>query len=199
MEWLDDLTLRIPGGQHYKATDAVVEGDYSNAAFLRALGFLGHDVTVTGLNPYSLQGDRVYEKFFSMLATGRPTIDISDCPDLGPILMAVAAYGQGALFMGTRRLRIKESDRASAMAEELEKFGVSVTVKDDSVAVNPKKFHTPSDVLKGHNDHRIVMALCSLLTVTGGTIEGAEAVCKSFPNYFESLIALGAHIDITET
>ncbi len=197
-EWLDGLTLRIPGGQTYKATDAVVEGDYSNTAFFHALTALGHDVTVMGLNPHSLQGDRVYREMYPLLTAGRPTLDISNCPDLGPILMAVAAAGQGATFKGTRRLRIKESDRAAAMAEELAKFGVSVTVEEDSVTVDPVDFHAPNALLYGHNDHRIVMALCTLLTLTGGTLEGAEAVRKSLPDYFDLLISLGADISVAD-
>ncbi len=197
-EWLDDLTLHIPGGQTYKTTDATVEGDYSNAAFFHALATLGHHVTVTGLNPKSLQGDRVYRDFYPQLANGKPTVDISDCPDLGPILMAVASAKQGAIFTGTRRLRIKESDRAAAMAEELAKFGVSVTVGEDSVTVDPAGFHAPAEILDGHNDHRIVMALCTLLTLTGGTIRGAEAVSKSLPDYFDMLVSLGGDIAVTE-
>lgn len=197
-EWLDDLTLRIPGGQTYKATDAAVEGDYSNAAFFHALTALGHDVTLTGLNPDSLQGDRVYRDVYPLLAQGRPTVDISDCPDLGPILMAVASAKQGATFTGTRRLRIKESDRAAAMAAELAKFGVSVTVQEDTVTVDPLDFHAPVDILDGHNDHRIVMALSTLLTLTGGTLRGAEAVNKSLPDYFDLLGSLGADIAVTE-
>lgn len=197
-EWLDDLTLRIPGGQSYKAAEATVEGDYSNTAFFHALPLLGHDVTVTGLREDSLQGDRVYRDFYPLLKEGRPTLDISDCPDLGPVLMAVAAAKQGARFTGTRRLRIKESDRAAAMAEELEKFGVSVVVEEDTVTVDPTHFHTPDAVLCGHNDHRIVMALCTLLTQTGGTLRGAEAVSKSLPDYFDTLISLGADIAVTE-
>lgn len=197
-EWLDELTLRIPGGQTYKATDAAVEGDYSNAAFFHALAALGHDVTVTGLNPDSLQGDRVYRDLYSQLANGIPTVDISDCPDLGPVLMAVAAAMQGATFTGTRRLRIKESDRAAAMAAELAKFGVSVTVEEDTVTVAPVDLHAPVEILDGHNDHRIVMALCTLMTLTGGTLRGAEAVSKSLPDYFDLLGSLGADIAVTE-
>lgn len=198
-EWRDDLTLYIPGGQTYKAESVAVEGDYSNTAFFHALPLLGHDVTVTGLREDSLQGDRVYRDLYPLLAEGRPTVDISDCPDLGPVLMAVAAAKQGATFTGTRRLRIKESDRAAAMAEELAKFGVSVTVEEDTVTVAPTSFHAPDAVLCGHNDHRIVMALCTLLTVTGGTLSGAEAVRKSLPDYFDLLVSLGADIAVAES
>ena len=191
IEWQDDLTLLIRGNQHYTPTDAVVEGDYSGAAFLDALKALGGDVETEGLAPDSLQGDRVYHRFFPMLSRGTPTVHLGDCPDLGPILFAVAAAKNGAVFTGTERLRMKESDRVSAMAEELAKFGVTVTEGEDSVVVYPTDFHAPTEALIGHNDHRIVMALAVLCTLTGGVIEGAEAVSKSFPDFFEKLASLG--------
>ena len=84
--WQDEKTLFVPGGQSYKPVNAKVEGDYSNAAFFAALNLLGSDIEITGLNPESLQGDKVYEKDFALLEKGTPTINIADCPDLGPIL-----------------------------------------------------------------------------------------------------------------
>lgn len=190
-EWEDDYTIFIPGGQRYRAKDVSVEGDYSGSAFIHALNLFSGDVTVDGLREDSLQGDAVYKKFFTMLDAGIPTIHIGDCPDLGPILFAVAAAKCGGVFDGTRRLKIKESDRASAMAEELKKFGTSVAVYEDSVVVYPLEFHAPKEKLYGHNDHRIVMALSVLLTLTGGEIEGAEAVAKSYPDFFRDLSSLG--------
>lgn len=187
VEWTDDHTLFIPGKQSYLAHETTVEGDYSNAAFLDALNLFGGSVTVDNLNPESLQGDSVYRTYFDMLSKGTPTIHIGDCPDLGPILFAVAAAKNGGIFNGTRRLKIKESDRAAAMAEELKKFGTSVTVYEDTVVVYPADFHAPEERLDGHNDHRIVMALSVLLTVTGGTLNGAEASKKSFPDFFDVL------------
>ena len=86
---------------------------------------------------------------------------------------------------------MKESDRASAMAKELRKFGAAVTVGENHVVVVPTDFHAPSEILCGHNDHRVVMSLAVLLTRTGGTISGAEAVSKSFPGFFEALSSLG--------
>lgn len=192
--WQDDFTLFVPGNQRYTPTDAVVEGDYSGAAFLDALTTLGGEVQTLGLAPDSLQGDRVYHRFFPMLGRGTPTIHLGDCPDLGPILFAVAAAKNGAVFTGTKRLHIKESDRVSAMAEELAKFGVTVTEDEDSVVVYPSDFHPPCEPLNGHNDHRIVMSLAILLTLTGGTVTGAEAVGKSFPDFFEKLSSLGVSL-----
>ncbi|MBE6554397.1 MAG: 3-phosphoshikimate 1-carboxyvinyltransferase [Ruminococcaceae bacterium] len=193
-EWSDEHTLRIPGGQSYRAHETAVEGDYSNAAFLDALGMLGGSVEVTGLRADSLQGDRIYRHYFNLLCQGTPTIHIGDCPDLGPILFSIAAAKNGGIFNGTRRLRIKESDRAAAMADELKKFGTAVTVHEDTVVVYPVDFHAPDTCLQGHNDHRIIMALSVLLTLTGGSIEGAEAVDKSFPEFFQTVEKLGVEV-----
>ena len=196
VEWQDENTLFIKGGQSYKAAEAKVEGDYSNAAFFEALNVLGSEIKINGLEPESLQGDKIYEKYFPLLEKGEKNIDISDCPDLGPILFAVAAAKNGGTFTGTKRLKIKESDRASAMAEELSKFGVAVTVHEDSVVVYPHDFHAPTEVLRGHNDHRIVMSCAVLATLTGGKIEGAEASRKSLPDFFERLKKLGFEVTL---
>ncbi len=189
--WLDDLTLRICGRKPMIAKDVTVEGDYSNAAFLSALNVLGGQVCVNGLDPVSKQGDRIYFEHFEALKKGFATVSLSNCPDLAPILFALAARGRGGCFTDTRRLAIKESNRAEAMAAELRKFGTTVDVRENEVTIKPTAFHEPNEPLFGHNDHRIVMALAVLATETGGVIEGAQAVAKSFPDFFEFLNALG--------
>ena len=189
--WEDDHTLFIKGGQKYSPVNVSVEGDYSNAAFLSALSVLGGDVDVEGLKSDSLQGDRVYARYFDMLCKGTPTIHIGDCPDLGPVLFAVAAAKYGGVFTGTSRLRLKESDRGAAMAAELKKFGTAVSIHDDTIVVYPADFHAPNEVLSGYGDHRIVMSLAVLCTLTGGEIDGAEAVAKSYPDFFEAIATLG--------
>jgi len=197
--WNDSRTIFIPGGQRYEAKDVAVEGDYSGAAFYGAMNALGAEITVRGLLPDSLQGDKVYAQHMQSLSVGVPEIDLTDCPDLGPVLFAVAAAKNGARFTGTRRLKIKESDRAAAMAQELAAFGTEVTVEENSVTVRPVAFHAPDRVLHGHNDHRIVMSLAVLLMLTGGEIEGAQAVRKSFPDFFEKLKQLGIEVQTDET
>ena len=189
--WKNDTVLAIRGGQRYRACRAIVEGDYSNAAFFAALNTLGGDVTVKGLSEDSLQGDRVYVSYFEKLMQGTPTLDIAECPDLGPVLFAVAAANHGGIFTGTERLKIKESDRGAAMAEELAKFGADVRLEEGHISVLPAALHAPNEILDGHNDHRIVMALSVLLTRFGGKIDGAEAVSKSMPDFFERLEGLG--------
>ena len=187
-------TFIIKGNQSFKPQEVWVEGDYSNAAFFGAMRSLGSDVNITGLKKDSLQGDKVYEELFAVLDEGMPGVDISDCPDLGPILFAVAAAKNGGVFTGTKRLRIKESDRGVAMAEELRKFGVSVEIEEERIIVNRGDFHKPDVMLCGHNDHRIVMSLCVLLTLVGGTIDGAEAVNKSMPDFFDKIKQLGVEV-----
>ena len=153
-------------------------------------------VRVTGLRADSLQGDRAYQELFPALSAGTPTISLADCPDLGPVLMAVAAANNGATFTNCRRLAIKESNRGQAMAQELAKFGIVVAMSNDTdtIVVQPGALRAPSLPLDGHNDHRIVMALATLACAVGGTIAGAQAVNKSFPDYFERLAQLGVDL-----
>lgn len=191
--WEDALTIAVRGGQKYRARDGVVEGDFSNAAFYDALNVAGGDVTVEGLAERSLQGDRVYRLYFDKIAEGFAEIDLTDCPDLGPVLMALAAMRHGARFTGTARLRLKESDRGEAMKAELEKCGAAVEVGGNEIVVTGG-VRAPAEVLQGHNDHRIVMALAVLLTRVGGTIDGAEAVRKSLPDFWERLCELGIEV-----
>ena len=188
---IDENTMYVKGSQSYKNRSLTVEGDYSNAAFFDAFNLIGGNVAVKGLNEDSTQGDKAYKEFYPLLLKGKPEIDISDCPDLGPVLMALAAALNGAVLTGTHRLKIKESDRGMAMAEELSKFGCKVDVEEDRIEIFPCKLQKPILPLSGHNDHRIVMAVSLLCTLIGGKIYGAEAVSKSLPDYFERLKKLG--------
>ena len=194
----------INGNQKYTPANVNIEGDASNAAFFEALNLIDGKVTVAGLNPSSLQGDMVFNKHFEALkAHLSEQIDLSNCPDLAPILFSAAALLGGGSFTHTDRLRLKESDRISAMKEELEKFGARIEVIDGqnggTVNVLPAELHAPKVPLSSHNDHRIAMSLSVLALRFGGEIEGAEAVRKSMPDFFENLEALGAHITKTET
>lgn len=174
-----------------------VEGDCSNAAFFDALNLMGGSVKVLGLDPNTLQGDYIYKDYFNEIKNGCPTLDISDCPDLAPILMAAGAASNGVTLVGTRRLKIKESDRGAAMASELKKMSVDVKISENTITVG-HGIQPPADTIYGHNDHRIVMAMACLMTKTGGTIDGAGAVCKSMPDFFEKLRTLGVEV-IDET
>jgi 3-phosphoshikimate 1-carboxyvinyltransferase len=196
--WLDERTLYVKGAQRYRADKITVEGDYSASAFVEALNLFGGEVIALGLSVSSLQGDRVYRDIFPKLSDGFTTVDITNCPDLAPILFAVAAAKHGAEFVGTKRLKIKESDRAEAMANELSKLGASLEVYENRVVVSKASLHKPSTTLSGYNDHRIVMALSVLLTTLGGEIGDAEAVSKSYPDFFDHLLKLGIKVSLYE-
>ena len=174
-----------------------IEGDHTNAAFLDAFNMLGSEIAVGNLNPNSLQGDRVYKAYFEELEKGMPTLDISDCPDLGPVLFALASLKNGATFTGTDRLKLKESDRGAAMHAELAKLGGGLIFGDNTITVPHQDLCYKGVPLDGHNDHRIVMAMSVILSVTGGCIHGAEAVGKSYPNFFEEIKKLGAEVELS--
>ena len=184
--------LVIPGGKKFRAGVKNVEGDWSNAAFFEALRQDGNDIRITGLREDSLQGDKICREYFRKIREGNARADVTDCPDLAPVLMAFAAMQGGARLEGTRRLRFKESDRGQVMAEELAKFGVDVRMEENAIEVGGG-MRAPAEILQGHNDHRIVMALAVLCSRTGGVIEGAEAVKKSWPGFWDAMRALGGH------
>ena len=112
--------------QKYNGRNSSVEGDYSNASFLGAFNHLGGNIQINNLNPYSYQGDKVYEEYFTILEKSGQKVDISNCIDLGPVLMAYCAIKAGGTLTGTKRLKIKESNRGLAMKEELEKGWIRI-------------------------------------------------------------------------
>ena len=187
-------TFHIKGGQSYTAGEITVEGDWSNAAFLYAFNALGGELDIKGLNHKSIQGDMACVDMFKALSGPDPETDISNCPDLGPVLFAAAAAKGGGRFTGIRRLRIKESDRAAAMAQELLKFGISCDIEENVMTVKKGNLQKPAEPLSGHNDHRIVMSMALLLSLTGGSMEGAQAVRKSWPGFFGEMEKLGLNV-----
>ncbi len=191
-------TYYIAGDQKYHAVNGMVEGDYSNAAFLDAFNLIGGHVQVEGLKEDSLQGDKIYRSYYQALLSDNPVMDLAECPDLGPILIGMAAANGGAIFTGTRRLKIKESDRGTVMAEELKKFGIRVEVLENQIVVYPGRLQEPKEILDSHNDHRIAMTLATLCTLTGGTIDGCMAVNKSFPGYYDTIQKLGIQVKIED-
>lgn len=186
--------FEINGKGRLSPGEFTVEGDWSNAAFLLALSRLVGTISVSGLNENSVQGDRFLSVAFDSLDGENAEIDLKDCPDLAPILFAYAAYKNGGKFINTRRLRVKESDRANVMAEELKKFGANVKVYENSVEIEKTQLKPPIVPLCGHNDHRIVMALSVLAVVFGAEIDGAEAVNKSYPDFFRVIKKAGVNV-----
>ena len=186
--------FEINGKGRLSPGEFTVEGDWSNAAFLIALSRLLGTISVSGLNENSVQGDRFSSVAFDALDGENAEIDLKDCPDLAPILFAYAAYKNGGKFINTKRLRVKESDRANVMAEELKKFGANVKVYENSVEIEKTQLKPPIVPLCGHNDHRIVMALSVLAAVFGAEIDGAEAVNKSYPDFFRVIKKAGVNV-----
>ena len=186
--------FEINGKGRLSPGEFTVEGDWSNAAFLIALSRLAGTISVSGLNENSVQGDRFLSVAFDALDGENAEIDLKDCPDLAPILFSYAAYKNGGKFINTRRLRVKESDRANVMAEELKKFGANVKVYENSVEIEKTQLKPPIVPLCGHNDHRIVMALSVLAAVFGAEIDGAEAVNKSYPDFFRVIKKAGVNV-----
>jgi 3-phosphoshikimate 1-carboxyvinyltransferase len=197
--------LKIKGNQCFTPGKFKVEGDASNAAFLDSFNYLGGSVKVrnlySALETYGLQGDRVYMHFFRMICEDSCedlSIDISDCPDLGPILFTMAAIKRTVTFFGTKRLAIKESDRVSAVCEELSKVGVKAEISENSCKIIKGDIHKSDVPFDSHNDHRIVMSMAVLSSVLGGEIENAEAVNKSFPEFFKIIKELGVKVELYE-
>lgn len=212
----DDLHYTIPGGQHYQAKDVRVEGDYSQLAFYAVLASLNQRLSLENMDQNSRQGDRVILDFVKRAGAQvtqseesiqitqhslQPQImDIADCPDLGPILCVLAAYTPGCTkIIHAQRLRMKESDRIAAMEEELKKWGVDISTTFDTITIHGKTdYMVDNVVLDGHNDHRIVMAMTvfGLCAKTASIIEGAQAITKSYPNFFEDIQSIHGKVDI---
>ena len=197
IEFTDEYTIAIRNAKLHPFSGSV-EGDYSNAAFLDAFNYIGSDVKIGNLKADSLQGDKVYKAYFDELVNGTPTLDVSDCPDLGPVLIALASLKNGAVLTGTDRLKIKESDRGQVMHEELVKLGGGLIFGDNSISVPKLENVKNTAFLEGHNDHRIVMAMSLILSVYGGEIDGIEAVRKSYPSFFEDIKILGAEVKLND-
>lgn len=189
--------FKVHGGG-FTSCDYSVEGDCSNAAFLDAFNLFSGDVNVSGINESTIQGDYIYKKYFDMLKAGTPVLPVDDCPDLAPVLLAVAAGLNGCTLTGTKRLKIKESDRGEAMRAELLKFGARVFVNEDSIVVKKSELHAPSEMLLSHNDHRVAMALAVLCSLCGGTVSGFEATAKSYPEFLNDIKKLGIKAELCE-
>ena len=213
--WLDDTTLCIPGEQQYHPRDYIVEGDYSQAAFLAVLGAVKGGITLTGLAAETLQGDaaildilrRCGAKFtrteaglvFEQAPLHGVDIDLADCPDLGPVLMVLGLLCEGTtVIRNAERLRIKESDRIAAMEAELRACGGVLSSEGGTITVQGCKpqLHAPEAPLSGHNDHRVVMSLTVLALAADIplAINEAEAVQKSWPHFFDALKPLGVEV-----
>lgn len=211
-------TFCIPGGQRYHApAECRAEGDWSNAAFWLCAGALSaQGVTCTNLRQNSLQGDRAVADLlrrFGAVVEPRPEgvtvrggslfgieIDAGNIPDLVPVLAVVACAAQGdTRIFHAERLRIKESDRLQSVYEVLTALGADMELRPDGFCIHGHGGLRGGRV-RAHGDHRIAMmaAVAASICREAVTIEGAEAVRKSYPGFFFDMKALGARLCIRE-
>ncbi len=204
----------IHGGQSFRKMNYTVEGDWSQAAFFLAAGALGGNVTVTGLDSNSAQGDKaildVLKAFGAETALNGNSaecrkselkgtvVNASDIPDLVPIIAVLAAYAKGkTVISGAERLRYKESDRIESVVSNLRKMGADVEETADGMVIHGGKALFGA-VLDGYNDHRIVMAfsIAALFAKGETVISDANSINKSYPSFFEDYNRLGGLADV---
>ena len=197
---------RVSGGQKYGISGEItVEGDWSGAAFLLCAGAASEaGVTVCGLDPASVQGDRriidILRTFGAVVETAADrvtarkgelhaiSLDASDIPDLVPAIAALAAQVKGeTVIKGAARLRLKESDRLETTAAMLRALGGTVAVNDDGLTITGGKLTGGNT--DSYGDHRIAMAaaVASMGCAAPVTVGGADCVTKSYPHFWEDL------------
>lgn len=198
----------IEGGQRYEPADFAIEGDWSAAAIMLVAGAVAGEVTLDNLSLLSKQADvaicdalvragaSVVSDERSITVAHRPLsafeLDATDCPDLFPALVALAAAAEGeSTIVGTSRLEHKESNRAEALRSEYAKLGIDIDLGDNVMRVRGGEIR--SDVAtESYHDHRMAMSLAvSALRCDGSiTVRDAECVAKSYPGFFEALDSL---------
>lgn len=205
--------FHVPCKQTYRPFDHVIEGDYSSAAFLLAAAVITRsNVKVTNLRSDSVQGDRAIVEMFREMGAQvkvgkdykeiqntkielRPVdVDLSDNPDLIPVLVVVSCFAHGkSTIRGAKRLQFKESDREGALLSELTKMGAKIKSTGGVIQVEGVK-RLKGAQLDSHGDHRIAMAcVVAGLGASGTTVvRGVECVNKSYPNFVGDVVSLGA-------
>lgn len=176
-----------------------VEGDWSCSAFWLCAEFMGSHISVTNLDTNSPQGDKAAVEILKLFESSKEcSIDCSDIPDLVPPL-AIAACSRKSIthFTNAARLRLKESDRIESVANMINNLGGKIETKKDSLTIYGTGSLNGGKVLS-QNDHRIVMAaaIASTISKTPVTIEGAEAVQKSYPSFFQDFKKLGGNFNV---
>ncbi len=210
IEYTDDLKEYRTVRQEYRPVQYGVEGDWSSASYLLAMGALTGQLEVQNLNPDSLQGDRVILDLLRDMGAAvnigengisvresplsAVQVDMTDCIDLLPTMAVLAAAAEGTSeFTGISRARIKESNRVSAVKAGLEKIGIDIIEERDKLTITGGDIK--GAVIDSNNDHRIAMAFSLLGLKTGGIeIENAECVSKTFPEFWDILRSVGGEV-----
>ncbi len=206
IEHNDYKEFYIPAGQKYEPADYYIEGDWSSASFMLVAAAIAGKVRVKNMSPLSLQADvtiiDVLEDAGAEIITSPTDIivernelrafefDATNSPDLFPILTILASQCQGtSKIIGVGRLLHKESNRAEAIVEEFSKLGIKMSIDDEEDALYVEGSEIAGGTISSRGDHRIAMsaAVAGLCSRKGVTIEGAEAVAKSYPTFWEDL------------
>lgn len=214
---MNESTFHVDGNMRYSPTEVIVPGDFSSSAFLLSLGAIGRgSVLVRGLMAdlpqpdiailrilkemgaeVSLQGDGVKVSSVESLEGG--TYDLSDCPDLLPVLAAISVRCKSMLKLeGVGRTKFKESDRPLALAFELSKLGMRVEEGSDYLSIKPVKMPSPA-TLNPYGDHRLFMAfvVAAVAANVKCVVQNVECVTKSYPSFIEDIKSLGVKVSKT--
>lgn len=206
----------VPGGQTYRSPgSAAVEGDWSNVAFFLAAGSLCAPVSCTGLSVTTHQPDfailELLQRFGAnvevqddaiLVSPGELrgiAVDVSEAPDLVPILAVLGACAKGQTqLMNAKRLRLKESDRLAATTQMLRAMGVRIEELEDALIITGDPGNLKAADIDCCNDHRIAMAAAIAASKAEGetTLHGAQCVQKSYPSFFEEFAALGGNVHV---
>jgi len=202
----------ISGNQSYKCTDYIVESDYSQMAFFAVLGIVNNSLSINNMNTKSKQPDRrILEVIKAMKGvisnvgdlivitkskTSGTIVDVSQCPDIAPIIGLLGACSSGVTkIINAKRLILKESNRLLSTYQTLVGFGVDAIMEKEGLVINGGN-QLQANVFDSYNDHRIAMMIAIGATVSNGkvTINNAEAINKSYPHFYKDLQSLGAVI-----
>ena len=190
----DNNIVRLAPGRLRSPGELTVEGDWSNAAFWLFANRIGqNNLTVTGLDPASRQGDRIVPDCIDAICAGDAVIDCAQIPDLVPPLAALAAFRPGTTrFTGAARLRLKESDRIESTVQMLNSLGARAEALPDGMRLEGQ-IRLPGGPVDSFGDHRIAMAAAIAATACEGpvVIRGAQATEKSYAGFWKDYVNLG--------